>query len=258
MAVDLKIWCGLAIGVVSVSLWYWFAKRRRPWRIEDESLAGMLSPSALNRRGKEHLRAGDYRRAASAFQRALSLSFQGSDWRTTASTHYHLGLCAQYQRTWSAAIFHYDAALKLYELCGDPAGIAAQYCNLGVVYFRMGEVERSEELHEKSLRMQEALGDDLGMAANYSGLGSILRERQEYEGAQSMHQRALTIFERHGKREGIANQLTALALDAGCLGDTDRALQLYQRARRLFLELHMMHRAEPLERMMDHIRSQQR
>ncbi|MCP5204917.1 MAG: tetratricopeptide repeat protein [Pseudomonadales bacterium] len=60
--------------------------------------------------------------------------------------------------------------------------MADQYGNLGNLYQIRGELERAEEMYQKSLAIEETLGRKEGMASVYGNLESYIRPRASLSG----------------------------------------------------------------------------
>ena len=72
----------------------------------------------------------------------------------------------------------HQKSLELYQALGSKEGLAANYGNLGLVYRTRGELERPRRCTE-SLELDQALGSKQGMAKDYGNLGSVYLTRGE-------------------------------------------------------------------------------
>ncbi|MHC4353030.1 MAG: tetratricopeptide repeat protein, partial [Planctomycetota bacterium] len=74
----------------------------------------------------------------------------------------------------------------------------SDYCNVGILYQTRGDLERAEEMYQKSLAINEALGSKEGMAIQYGNLGTLYQTRGDLERAEEMYQKSLLLFEELG------------------------------------------------------------
>ena len=72
--------------------------------------------------------------------------------------------------------------------------MASDYGNLGNLYQTRGELDRAEEMYQKSLAINEALGRKEGMANQYGNLGNLYQTRGELDRAEEMYQKSLVLF----------------------------------------------------------------
>ena len=66
------------------------------------------------------------------------------------------------------------------------SGLMKENGNLALIYRKRGDLEKAEEMHEKSLEIAEKLGLLGGMARDYANLGSLYEERGDIEKARAI------------------------------------------------------------------------
>ena len=76
--------------------------------------------------------------------------------------------------------------------------MASKYGNLGILYKTRGDLDRAEEMYEKSLEIEEFLGRKEGMASDYANLGNLYKTRGDLDRAEAMYEKSLTLFRQVG------------------------------------------------------------
>jgi tetratricopeptide (TPR) repeat protein len=75
-------------------------------------------------------------------------------------------------------------ALAINEKLGCQDGMADQYGNLGLLYWKSGALDRAEEMYKKALAIDQKLGRQEDMAHQYGSLGLIYQTRGELDRAR--------------------------------------------------------------------------
>ena len=77
-------------------------------------------------------------------------------------------------------------------------------------YQTCGEVDRAEEMLNKSLAIEEKLGRQEGMAIQYGNPGLLYRTRGEPDRAEEMYRKALALFKAVGAAPQVKQTETLL------------------------------------------------
>jgi len=221
------------------ALWYfWYVRgylsEGRAWLERALTAAAMGAPAvpagvyALACDGAGILAYGqhDHARAATLFERALTLYEQAGDHGGRAAVLGRLGLVALDQGDDARAAALADESLDLRWEVGDRWGAANALSTLGIVARLHGAYEPARELLHESLALKRALGDTWGMAYALNNLGLAAREQGRAEEARTLHEEALALFRQVHGTPGVADALHNLALVARDQGDDDRAAEL--------------------------------
>ena len=199
--------------------------------------------------------AGDAKRAANATE-ALADAHYGLSAYAEALAHYLAALtswrrrsdvggqvrCLQgiaavdiYVGDYALAMGRLEETLRLLQGGADPVAEAAVHHRLGMIYSRLGDLERAREFYESALERGRLLGDRKTIATSLNSLGVLLlRTGQQRSSAEDLH-RARTLFEEAvtmAERSGDAHLKTlALGNVASTLaaqGDLEQALSLFR------------------------------
>jgi len=168
----------------------------------------------------------DHARAATLFERALTLYEQAGDRGGRAAVLGRLGLVALEQGDDARAATLADESLALRREVGDRWGAANALSTLGIVARLHGAYEPARELLHESLALKRALGDTWGMAYALNNLGLAAREQGRAEEARTLHEEALALFQEVHGTPGVADALHNLAMVARDQGNDDRAAEL--------------------------------
>jgi len=227
---------------LSGALWYfWYVRgylsEGRAWLERALTAAAMGAPAvpavpagahALACDGAAILAYGqnDHARAATLFERALTLYEQAGDRGGRAAVLGRLGLVALEQGDDARAATLADESLALRREVGDRWGAANALSTLGIVARLHGAYEPARELLHESLALKRALGDTWGMAYALNNLGLAAREQGRAEEARTLHEEALALFQEVHGTPGVADALHNLAMVARDQGNDDRAAEL--------------------------------
>lgn len=130
-----------------------------------------------------------------------------------------------------------DAAASAYrrveaigEAENDREALAVAYTHLGNIHLARGELERAGAVYEKALAIDEELGNKEGVANDYNGLGLVYYTRGDLERAEVMFNKALAIFEALGHKEGMAGVYGNLGNLYETRGELEQAEAMYKQA----------------------------
>jgi nucleoside phosphorylase len=87
-------------------------------------------------------------------------------------------------------------ALLLAQSLGEKSIAASSFCNLGLVYEKLGDFQRAITLHHAALDLDLELGHERGMANHYYNLGRTYKKLDNYEQSQSFLQLALELYKK--------------------------------------------------------------
>ncbi len=135
------------------------------------------------------------------------------------------------------ALEYYGKALKLDEELGRKEGMAANYGNLGNVYRIKGDLDKALEYYEKALKLDEELGRKEGMAVQLGNMGTVYHTRGDFDKALEYYGKALKLDEELGRKEGMAANYGNLGIVYRIRGELDKALEYYGKALELNEEL---------------------
>ena len=107
---------------------------------------------------------------------------------------------------------------------GDKQGEAADYGNLGNLFFSVGQYTKAKEYVKKALVIRKEIGDKQGEAADYANLGTVFQSVGQYTKAEEYLQKALVIKQEIGDKAGVG----AVSLN---LGKLCREFQLTAKSR---------------------------
>jgi serine phosphatase RsbU (regulator of sigma subunit) len=147
--------------------------------------------------------------------------------RTHAQSLNNLGYCVKESGNPVKGITHYLAALALFEVLGDQAGIAGCSNNLGLVYYNFGDIPQALKYYERALRIRESLNDHQGIGNTYNNLGLLYHSQHDTVRAleyyrKSMYQRSLV-----GDHKGVAQGLNNIGVIHDDYGNYDSTRYYY-------------------------------
>lgn len=119
--------------------------------------------------------------------------------------------------------------------------------NLGLIYRRKGDLDKAEDMHNKSLEIEKKLGRLEGMANQYGNLGLIYKDRGDLDKAEEMHKKALEIDKTIGRLEGQAIRYANLGLIYEQWGDISKTKEYWEKALGLYKKIGMTREVEEVQ-----------
>ncbi len=142
----------------------------------------------------------------------------------------NLGLIYQTKGELDKAEQMHNKSLEIAEKLGLQEVIASDYGNLGAIYLRRGELDKAEQMLKKALEIEKKLGRLKGMASDYGNLGIIFRMRGQLDKAEEMHKKALEIDKKLGNKKGLAADYGNLGLIYMDKGELDKAEEMHNKS----------------------------
>jgi tetratricopeptide (TPR) repeat protein len=140
----------------------------------------------------------------------------------------NLGLIYQTRGELDKAEEMFQKSLEISEPQGMMELTANQYGNLGLIFQTRGELDKAEEMFRDGLKIDEKLGRLEGMAAKYGNLGLIYMDKGELDKAEEMHLKSLEIEKKLGRQEGMASGYGNLGLIYMDKGELDKAEEMFR------------------------------
>ncbi len=124
----------------------------------------------------------------------------------------------------------HNKSLEIEKKLGRLEGMASDYGNLGLIYRVRGDLDKADDMHKKSLEIEKKLGRLEGMASDYGNLGLIYLTKGDLDKAEDMQNKSLEIEKKLGRLEGMAIQYGNLGLIYQTKGDLDQAEDMHKKA----------------------------
>jgi Tfp pilus assembly protein PilF len=189
--------------------------------------SGPGGSNLLFRMGKfRHKALTDYARAASLFERSLSLceSIDGEEHLSTAARLYHLAVVAQAQGDFAEArrLAERDLAISQKLLGSEHRDTASSLNSLGSILYEQGEFREARSLYERTLAIcEKVLGPEHpDTARTLNNLAGVLYSQGESTRASALYKRALKTYEKalgpeHPYTNQVRSNLAGLLLESG-------------------------------------------
>ena len=142
----------------------------------------------------------------------------------------NLGICQYRLDDVLRALDCHQRALVLNHSLGQLFGEADNLGNLGNCYSRLGEISKAIDFHQRALTIDVKLENLEGQSVHFGNLGNCYSRLGEISKAIDFHQRALTIDAKLENLEGQARHLGNVGNCYSTLGEISKAIDLFQRA----------------------------
>jgi tetratricopeptide (TPR) repeat protein len=191
----------------------------------------LLRAKALNAAGWLAWDQGDYQRAETLSEEALSLSRGLGDAWSVAWSAGRLSHVRWMQARYTEASALATQAVELFRQLGTPWFIGWALHQLGRVVHAQGDDERASDLFEESLDHFRASGDrGFGTAFQFANLGDVARTRRHFDRAINLYEEALAGFRVLGFKQGLVHTLQSLAEVSHVNGSAERSQELHREA----------------------------
>jgi two-component system, cell cycle response regulator len=118
---------------------------------------------------------------------------------------------------------HHIEALAIRERLGDKAAIAVSLDDIGLIYHRIGELDRALSYFERALSLRRQIGGDHRISDTLSNIGDVHHARKDHTRALELHTEALHLRRKLGDRAGIASSLRNIGIAHTEMGKTAEA-----------------------------------
>jgi CHAT domain-containing protein/tetratricopeptide (TPR) repeat protein len=122
------------------------------------------------------------------------------------------------------------SALPKWREAGDQVWEATTLLNLGVLHFRLNQVDEAAEIYQQALALYRQIGDRRGEGATLSNVADVHHTQFRYAQAYETYEQALAIRREIGDRFGEAATLGNLATVYKDLGEYELARDTYEQA----------------------------
>ncbi len=142
-----------------------------------------------------------------------------------------LNLGDEYYRSkmYNAALECFEESKLIYEHLGnDPAGLAYNLGNIGLVYAEIDQLDQAEENVQKSLLQLKALDDHYGMAIFLSYLAEIYRDKGLLTEAKVLTDSSMQLATKFGLKSEIRDNSLRLADIYAMSADYETAYKFHQ------------------------------
>jgi CHAT domain-containing protein/tetratricopeptide (TPR) repeat protein len=193
-------------------------------RDRDESFAlSFLGPALSARHRKDE--------AHEAYSRSLELAERASDREVLATALKNLALLHEKLGDTLQALEFHDRRRTLAGEMGDEQAEWDALDRIGTIYLEAGNDSRARPVFEKALVLARAHDFEKGIRESLQNLGRVHLEREEAREALPYLQEALDRKSASEPDEELATLLNNLGRCYRRLGDRERAIELYRRAR---------------------------
>jgi CHAT domain-containing protein len=200
-------------------------------RLEDRTRLARLDTNEANLA----YRRDRYEEALSLYERALAQFREAGEARDVAVTLTNMALCCISLNRFAEALRHHEAAQEISERNGFGLLKAEADYNIAYLYYLRGQYTRAIELYRQARRRAADLGAHEYEALCDLDLAELYLELNLVSEGMELAQRAYLGFEDLGRGYEASKALTNLAIAAGREGESFRALQLFEKARGMFL-----------------------
>lgn len=119
----------------------------------------------------------------------------------------------------------------------DKHAVANYYSNSGLLYYSIGDYQKSIKSHWSSIKLSTEIKDTVGIAKGYNNLGIVYLMMDEPEKALDYHTLSLQLCEQQNITRGIANCLGNIGIVYRKKNELDKAIEVYLRSLKINKEI---------------------
>ncbi|MFN8255144.1 MAG: tetratricopeptide repeat protein [Bacteroidales bacterium] len=149
---------------------------------------------ALKNIATVHLFTGDYDKAESFYQAAITIFSKLQIQKGLSSCYNNLGLVKELKGDFELALENYNKSLGINQKIKNALGEASAYNNIGNILQKQGNYSSSIEYYMKVLKIQEDLNDKAGIGDVLNNIGALYEKQNAYNEAIKNYQKALSLF----------------------------------------------------------------
>lgn len=183
------------------------------------------------------------------YQKGLDGAIATDDIYGQAIAYNNIGSVYFTQKSYDKALEYYLKSLEMRQKINDLRGIGLMYNNIGLVYKDNKDYDEAHRYFEKTLEIQQKFGDKPGLASSYYSLGTLFNVQQKYPEAIASCTKGLHISEEIGAVRPARNACNCLYEAHKGMGNSQKALDWYERFTILSDSLHKEETDQRLEQM---------
>ena len=175
-----------------------------------------------------------YQQALALYRRAYEPLTRVGGPQDVAAVLGNMAVCYAHLNEFDTALKMHLEARRYCETHDMPLLVAQIDYNIAYLHYLRGEYTRALELYRTAEKQSDTVGDAFHRALCDMDRSELYLELNLNDDAKALAQRAVVRFEKLGLAYEAAMSMTNLATAASREGDTERALQLFGKARELF------------------------
>jgi len=128
------------------------------------------------------------------------------------------------------AIKKYEEVLELWRAIGDRSQEASTLHGIGLVYYSLGEKQKTLDYYNQSLALRRTLNNPAGEAGMLWAIAGVYNDLGEKQKALNYYNEALPLFQAVGDRSFEAYTLSSIGSVYSSLGEKQKALDAFNQA----------------------------
>jgi signal transduction histidine kinase len=172
----------------------------------------------------------DYRRAEQLSHEALEIAEDAGHLRARARAKRNVGLLFFRGGNLEESLNHLADGLHWFEAAGDKRGEADVRLGLGYLYWGIGEFKRGLDEAMKGLTLYQEIGDLDGQGWSHTALGGFYLDWKDHEQSRHHFEQALGFFEQTENAVGIGRSLNGIGNALALQDHLEEALDYQERS----------------------------
>ena len=135
------------------------------------------------------------------------------------------------------ALEYYSKCLASYKDLGDKEGMANTINNIGNIYSDQGNFKNALDYYSKSLAIRKEIVDKIGIMGSYNNIGTIYDKQGNQEKALEYFSKSLLITEELGDKRMMGTTFINIGIIYSNKGNYEKSLEYYSKSLEIFKEI---------------------
>ncbi len=179
----------------------------------------------------------EYGKALEYYHRVLKIELEFNNQLEATNSHEILGNIYFRQGNYTKALEHYFEALRFAETAKLDSYIASALCNIGNIYGEQRLHDKALKYYHNAMKLFKKVGLQEGYITTMVNVGETYLESKKYLEAQKTLEQALEYAQQLNNEHLLALNLYGIAGSYKGQGETNKALEHYQKAATTFQKI---------------------
>jgi CHAT domain-containing protein/Flp pilus assembly protein TadD len=152
----------------------------------------------------------EYPKALDYYQQALNVTISTKNKDIEGKTRNNIGLVYLNLQQYNTALEYYQQALAIAKQIGDERDTSIRTRGIGLVYYKQGEYPKALHSFNQALAIAQKTADKKGEGVSLGNIGAIYKNQGQYAKALETYNKALAIYQKINDTKKIADTLSSI------------------------------------------------
>ncbi|MBS3817602.1 MAG: tetratricopeptide repeat protein [Candidatus Thermoplasmatota archaeon] len=183
----------------------------------------------LTKKGWVLMQWGENDRALEVFEKGEKIAEELEEKKAKAEALHNIGTLVGIQKSrYQEGIEKLEKEIEIRKDIDELRGLSSAYNNIGVIYSKLGDIDKAIDYFEKSLDIVDDIGQKRSISLSYINLGEMKHDKGLLEEALDYYERSLEIKREIADKEGINYCINYMGEVYRDMGMMDKALSYHE------------------------------